>query len=87
MLRGDSVMNHNFKGKFRPFNDSQNEVYRSRSGSFSEIRGKIEKRVNVRTYAKYLLQEGSTIEKRELLSCMKSELIILNKILVLGEKN
>jgi hypothetical protein len=47
---------------------------------------KVEKRVNVRTYAKYLLQEGSTIEKRELLSCMKSKLIIKNKILVLEDK-
>ncbi len=44
---------------------------------------KIEKRINVRAYAKYLLQEGSTIEKRELLGCMKSKLVIKNKILTL----
>lgn len=40
---------------------------------------KIEKKINVRTYAKYLLKEGSIVEKRELLFCMKSKLVIKNK--------
>lgn len=42
------------------------------------------KDVDLKTYAKYLLKEGSVIEKRELLSCMKSKLIIKNKVLTLG---
>lgn len=40
--------------------------------------------IDLKTYAKYLLKEGSVIEKRELLSCMKSKLIIKNKVLTLG---
>ena len=39
--------------------------------------------VDLKTYAKYLLKEGSVIEKRELLSHMKSRLIIRNKQIVL----
>lgn len=39
--------------------------------------------IDIRTYAKYLLKEGSMTEKRELLSCIKSRLIIKNKILQL----
>ena len=34
-------------------------------------------------YAKYLLKEGSVIEKRELLSCMKSKLVIKEKQIAL----
>ncbi len=39
--------------------------------------------MDLRDYAKYLLKEGSTIEKRELLSCLKSRLILREKILTL----
>lgn len=35
--------------------------------------------VDIRNYAKYLLREGVDIEKRELLSCLKSKLILQNK--------
>jgi DNA invertase Pin-like site-specific DNA recombinase len=35
--------------------------------------------VDVRNYAKYLLKEGTPIEKRELLSCLKSNLILNDK--------
>ncbi|MDY6896405.1 MAG: zinc ribbon domain-containing protein, partial [Thermotogota bacterium] len=35
--------------------------------------------INIKTYAKYLLNEGTIIEKRELLGCLKSKLIIKNK--------
>lgn len=45
-------------------------------------------KINLRTYAKYLLKEGSVIEKRELLSCLKSKLVMKGKELWLekGEK-
>jgi hypothetical protein len=39
--------------------------------------------VDVRNYAKYLLKEGTLIEKRELLSCLKSKLILKDKTLLL----
>ncbi|HXF44037.1 MAG TPA: recombinase family protein [Candidatus Paceibacterota bacterium] len=39
--------------------------------------------VDIRTYAKYLLRDGSIVEKRELLSCIKSKLTIKNKVVSL----
>ena len=38
--------------------------------------------VDIRNYAKYLLKEGAIIEKRELLSCLKSKLTLKNKKLL-----
>ncbi|MDP2735123.1 MAG: recombinase family protein [bacterium] len=40
--------------------------------------------VDIRTYAKYLLREGSSVEKRELLSCLKEKIYLKNKLLYLG---
>lgn len=42
--------------------------------------------VNVRNYAKYVLTEGSRDEKRELLSCLKSELKLKDKKIILETK-
>jgi len=41
------------------------------------------KEVDIRNYAKYILKEGSIYDKRELLSCLKSKLILKNKELSL----
>jgi DNA invertase Pin-like site-specific DNA recombinase len=38
------------------------------------------KEIDIREYAKYILREGNTIEKRELLGCMRSQLIIKDKV-------
>ena len=47
-------------------------------------KGKIEiKKIDVKTYAKYLLQNGNISEKRELLSLLKSKLICTNKKITL----
>jgi hypothetical protein len=35
--------------------------------------------VDVRNYAKYLLREGTLVEKRELMSCLKSKLVLIEK--------
>ena len=35
--------------------------------------------VDIRGYAKYVLKEGSDMEKRELLGCLKSKIILKNK--------
>jgi hypothetical protein len=35
--------------------------------------------IDIRTYAKYLLKEGADIEKRELLGCLRSKIILNNK--------
>lgn len=39
--------------------------------------------INLKTYAKYLLKEGGIIEKRELLGCLKSKIILKNKVVSL----
>lgn len=35
--------------------------------------------IDIRNYAKYILREGSIWEKRELLSCLKSKILLNNK--------
>lgn len=42
-----------------------------------------EEKIDIRTYAKYLLREGTIVEKRELLGCLKSRLVIKNKVVCL----
>lgn len=50
----------------------------------SGIKGKVAVGdIDIRNYAKYVLREGKDVEKRELLSCMKSKLVIKNKIVAL----
>lgn len=44
------------------------------------------RQIDLKDYAKYVLREGTAIEKREFLGCIKSRLIIKNKIVVLEEK-
>ena len=39
--------------------------------------------VDVRGYAKFVLKEGSDIEKRELLGCLKSKICLANKKITL----
>lgn len=41
--------------------------------------------VDVRTYAKYLLREGSPMEKWELLSCLKGKIHLKNKVVSIAE--
>ncbi len=53
---------------------------------FGEANFKKQKNIDLRGYAKYLLKEGSVIEKRELLACMKSKLVLTQKILTLQNK-
>jgi len=43
--------------------------------------------IDIRNYAKYLLREGTVIEKRELLSCLKSKIGLNDKIIFLMEKD
>jgi len=39
--------------------------------------------IDIRRYAKYVLREGSDIEKRELLGCLKSKIVLSNKVITL----
>ncbi len=49
-------------------------------GSESELSPDKQEEVNIRTYAKYLLKEGSITEKRYLLGNMKSKLVYEDKV-------
>ena len=42
--------------------------------------------IDIRNYAKYILRDGTDIEKRELLSCFKSKIELKNKIIQLSNK-
>lgn len=50
-----------------------------RTGVLGHKQEKTSVDVDVRNYAKYLLKEGTLVEKRELLSCMKSKLVLREK--------
>lgn len=40
--------------------------------------------INIRNYAKYILREGKDVEKRELLGCLKSDILLKNKVISLS---
>lgn len=40
-----------------------------------------QKEIDLRNYAKYILKEGNIFEKRELLSCLRSKLVLKNKVI------
>ncbi len=42
-----------------------------------------EQKVDLRSYAKYILKQGTMAEKREILSCIKSRLVFKDKLLIL----
>ena len=44
------------------------------------------KDIDLRDYAKYLLKEGSVIEKRQFLSCMKSKFVIARGIVAVEKQ-
>ncbi len=63
-------------------NRIQDEIARFnkfRMGVLGHKREKAEIDVDVRNYTKYLLKEGSLLEKRELLSCLTSKLLLKDK--------
>ena len=47
---------------------------------------KTDKETDIRNYAKYILKEGSTVEKRELLANLRSKIVYKDKILTLIEE-
>lgn len=47
------------------------------------IKGEVEvKDLDIRNYAKYILRDGRDYEKRELLSCLKSRIVLKNKKII-----
>lgn len=41
--------------------------------------------IDIRNYAKYILHEGTDLEKRELLSCLKSKIVLSQKVISLAK--
>lgn len=41
--------------------------------------------IDIRNYAKYILREGQDVEKRELLGCLKSKILLKNKVIALSK--
>ena len=56
---------------------------RFRVGVLGKKQKEFNKDVDIRNYAKYLLKDGTIIEKRELLSCLKSKVILRDKKIIL----
>ena len=71
------IISHKFKEEVVRFQKFHSMVFGSASPKVNQPD------IDSKTYAKYLLKEGSMTEKRELLSCIKSRLIIKNKTLQL----
>ena len=42
-------------------------------------------KIDIKVYAKYLLQEGTRDEKREILNCLKTELYLKNQKGIFGK--
>lgn len=62
-----------FEDEVRRLNNLQTSV-------LGESHNKIEtKKIDIRAYAKYLIQNGNVLEKRELLTLLKSRLIYKHK--------
>lgn len=60
------------------FHKFQNTVLKSKDSA-----GQKTSHIDIRTYAKYLLKEGSITEKRELLANLKSKLVYKDKTITL----
>lgn len=62
---------------------------------FNEFRNKVlgateediatRKKTDLRSYVKYLLKDGTMQEKRELLSCLRSKITLVNKLVKLSD--
>ncbi|MEK9185053.1 MAG: hypothetical protein AAB866_02720 [Patescibacteria group bacterium] len=74
------IMKHKFEEEVERLNKFQKNIL-----GMQGIKTKV-KDIDLRGYAKYLLKEGSAIEKREFLSCMKSKFTIAKKIVYLENK-
>jgi len=66
---------HKFQEEVKRYNAFQSRVLKI--GEEKQIHEDI----NIKNYIKYLLKEGSMSEKREILSCIKSKIVIRKKIL------
>lgn len=57
--------------------------FQSKVLAMPEVEMKKKKEIDIKNYAKYLLEEGTIVEKREMLECLKSKLILKDKKILL----
>lgn len=67
------------------FEDEVSRFYKFSKGILGVTGGDFDKQkdLDIRSYAKYVLKNGSTVEKREVLGCLESKLIMENKKIIL----
>ena len=59
--------------------------FRDKVLGLSEDEKATQGKLDLRSYARYLLKEGAVEEKRELMQSFESELVLINKRIVLEE--
>lgn len=74
-------LNINDLGLKRQFNEEIERYYKFSKGILgaNELDFNKQKDIDMRNYAKYVLREGSILEKREVLGCLESKLVMKNK--------
>lgn len=72
-------MRHKFEEEVARFTKFQRNF-------FGEAAIKAKENIDLRSYAKYLLREGSVIEKREFLACVKSRFVLTQRVVTLEKK-
>ena len=67
------------------FEDEVNRFYKFSKGILGVTGSDFEKQkdLDIRNYAKYVLKEGSILEKREVLGCLESKLVMRDKRILL----
>lgn len=58
--------------------------FQSKVLGMADVETKNKREVDIKNYAKYLLEEGTIVEKRELLENLKSKLILQDKKITLS---
>jgi hypothetical protein len=70
---------HRFDEEVKRYNRFQKGVLGIKEGEKSN------KDIDLKTYLKYILKDGNITEKREVLSCLKSKVVMTNKKLTLAK--
>jgi hypothetical protein len=73
----DIEVKHKFQEEVKRYNIFQKRVLKNGDNEQPQ------KDVDIKSYMKYLLKEGSISEKREILSCIKNKIVIRKKILTI----
>ena len=81
-------LNINDLGLKRQFNEEIERYYKFSKGILGKRESDFNKQkgIDMRNYAKYVLREGSILEKREVLGCLESKLVMRDKKIIIAER-